>query len=164
MANRQDRRGRSKFSGQFIQLHHWMLRTEAWRVLKPAERAFYLEVAVRFNGSNNGMIALSARDAARLTHVNKDTATKAARRLVEVGLIECATPGGFSRKNPHATEWRLTHLRCDLTGALPTKAFVYWRPPTQNAVPIQGQNGPNPRTVDGLIRGILDRTVLDAGP
>ncbi len=104
-----------------------MLATPAWRSLTPAARAVYVVLAARFNGCNNGSLALSARDAARLCNINKDTATRAFHELVEHGFIECVTPGGFSRKVRHATEWRLTHYRCDLTHALPSKAYTHWR-------------------------------------
>ena len=141
-----------------------MLRTPAWQALKASSRAVYLEVAIRYNGVNNGAIALSARDAARLCHLNKDTATVAFRQLVEHGFLDCVTPGGFSRKVRHATEWRLTQYRCDVTGSLPAKTFVRWRPPLQNAVPNERRSGPKSGTVEGLIRGIVARSVLETGP
>jgi hypothetical protein len=97
------------------------------------------------SGFNNGTIALSARDAARLCKINKDTAGRSFKELIEEGFIEAVTPGGFSRKDPHATEWRLTHQRCDKTGELPSKAFMRRRDEKQNAVPKQGQLGPKPR-------------------
>jgi DNA-binding transcriptional MocR family regulator len=148
MSNRQDRRGRSKSQGRFVQLHHWMLNSPAWRALKASSRAVYVELSMRYNGFNNGTLALSARDAARLCNINKDTATQAFRQLIEHGFIERVTPGGFSCKVRHATEWRLTDSRCDVTGALPTKAFAKWRP-LQIAVPIQGPDGPKLGTSNG---------------
>lgn len=164
MPNRQDRRGRSKTTGPFVQLHHWMLQTPAWRALKASSRAVYLEVATRYNGTNNGTLALSARDAADRCNINKDTASQAFRELVAHGFIECVTPGGFSRKVRHATEWRLTQYRCDVTGALPAKTFVRWRPQVQNTVPKEGQDGPKAGTVDGFIRAISASSVLKPGP
>lgn len=140
-----------------------MLNSLAWKALKASSRAVYVVLAQRYNGSNNGRIALSARDAADLCNINKDTATKAFRELIELGFIECATPGGFSRKVRHATEWRLTQHRCDLTGALPTKAFVRWRP-IQNSVPNEALTGPDPGPVNALIQGILASSVLRLGP
>ena len=103
-----------------------MLRTAAWCALTAAARAVYLELAARYNGRNNGALALSARDAARRCNINKDTACRAFHELAEHGFIECVTPGGFSRKVRHATEWRLTQYRCDVTGTLPSKAFAKW--------------------------------------
>lgn len=128
MANRQDKRGRSKTAGHFVRLDSFMMESAAWRSLTPAERVVYVEVRRRYNGVNNGRIALSARDAADRCNINKDTACKSFGTLEERGLIECVTPGGFTRKVRHATEWRLTDVRCDKTGALPSKAFMRWRP------------------------------------
>ena len=129
MANRQDRRGRSKTGPPFVRLTCYMLESAAWRSLKPAERAIYVELRRRFNGRNNGWLAFSVRDAADECNVNKDTARQAFATLQERGFTECVTPGGFSRKVRHATEWRLTDEPCDKTGALPSKAFMRWRPP-----------------------------------
>jgi hypothetical protein len=44
------------------------------------------------------------------------------------------TQGAFSRKSPHASEWRLTFNACDVTGELASKAFMHWGREKQNAV------------------------------
>jgi hypothetical protein len=44
------------------------------------------------------------------------------------------TKGAFSRKAPHASEWRLTWWGCDVTGELPSKKFMRWGREKQNAV------------------------------
>jgi len=112
-----------------------MTGTVAWLSLKPAERAVYAEVARAYNGHNNGSIGLSVRVAATRCNIHKDTAGRAFKVLEERGFIECATPGGFSRKTPHATEWRLTDWKCDKTGERATKAFQHWRPPANPPAP-----------------------------
>src|SRR4051812_15162650 len=106
MANRQDQRGRSK-SERFVKLTWFMLESQAWRSLTPAARSVYVELAKVYNGRNNGWLALSVRDAADHCRINKDTASKAFAALQATGFVECVTPGGFSRKVRHATEWRL---------------------------------------------------------
>ena len=164
MPNRQNRKGRSKTTGHFVQLHTWMMATEAWRRLKPSSRAVYVEIVARYDGRNNGRLALSARDAARLCNINKDTAVQAFRELIDRGFIECVTPGGFTRKTRHATEWRLTQHLCDATGAPGTKAYMKWRRQIQNTVPNKGHHGPESGTVDDLIRGIVKSSVLQTGP
>jgi hypothetical protein len=107
----------------------YMLNSPAWLSLTPAQRAIYVEVRGRYNGYNNGSIALSTRDAAARCRINKDTASDAFAVLQERGFLECVTPGGFSRKVRHATEWRLTDVACDKTGLKPSKLFMKWRPP-----------------------------------
>ncbi len=143
MPNMQDQRGRSKTTGHYVRLQTFMLKTLAWQELRANARVIYVELASRYYGSNNGRITLSARDAARLCHLNKNTVTRAFRQLVDHGFIECVTSGGFSRKVRHATEWRLTEHRCDVTKALPTKAFMRWRPQKQNTAPKEGHTGPH---------------------
>lgn len=105
-----------------------MMQTEAWRSLTPAERAVYVEVRALFDGRNNGSLTLSNRDAADRCNINKDTAGRAFGRLTQLGFLEVVEKGWFNRKTPHATTWRLTDLRCDLTGAVPSKAYQGWRP------------------------------------
>jgi hypothetical protein len=128
MPTRHNKTGRGKTAGHFVRLDSFMMESAAWRSLTPAERAVYVEVRRRFNGVNNGWIALSVRDAADRCNINKDTARKALATLQAKGFIECVTPGGFTRKVRHATEWRLLDERCDKTGTLPSKAFMRWRP------------------------------------
>jgi hypothetical protein len=124
---KQTRKGRSK-DGRFVRLTHFMLNTPAWRSLTPVERAIYVELCQLYNGGNNGTLSASVRRLADRCNVNKDTAARALKTLVERGFIICASPGGFSRKTPHAAEWRLTEYRCDRSHSLPTMEFQGWRP------------------------------------
>ena len=143
MANRQNKTGRSR-SEPFLKLTWFMLESPAWRSLTPAERATYIELAKLYNGRNNGWLALSVRDAAERCRINKDTAAKALAALQTAGFIECVTPGGFTRKVRHATEWRLTGQRCDKTGTLPSKAFMRWTPPPPRKCKTRSQSRAHP--------------------
>ena len=105
-----------------------MLESAAWRHLTPAARAVYIEVVRLYNGRNNGFLALSVRDAAARCNINKDTAGRALEALKAHGFLDCVTPGGFSRKIRHASEWRLTAETCDRTGIAGSKAFMGWSP------------------------------------
>ena len=120
--------GRSKAGGPFVKLELFMLGSAAWAATSPQERALYIEVRRRFNGRNNGRIGLSVREGAELCRMNRDTVSKGFKALEEKGFLETVTPGGFSRKVRHSTEWRLTTDRCDVTGQPPSKAFMRWRP------------------------------------
>lgn len=142
MPTRHTFKGRSKSTGPFVKLDHWMMQSIAWRSLKPAERAVYIEVAKLYNGSNNGFLALSARSAAERCNINKDTAAAALRRLVELGFLEVVTGGSFHRKVRHAAEYRLTAYNCDKTGAKATKPFMKWVAPVQISVRKKGRDGP----------------------
>lgn len=128
MRRRHNVTGRSRSTyGKFVPLPEFMMASEAYRSLRPLPRVLYVEVARIYNGSNNGFLALSTRDAADRCGVTKNTVTPAFRELIAKGFLELACPGGFSRKVRHAAEYRLTLERCDRTGALPTKAFMKWR-------------------------------------
>ena len=128
MPSRHNQKGRSKGGPPFVSLRWFMLDCAAWRALTPAARAVYLEVARLYNGGNNGFLALSVRNAAERCNINKDTAGRAFIDLQAHGFLDCVTPGGFSRKIRHASEWRLTAERCDRTGVPASKAFMRWSP------------------------------------
>jgi hypothetical protein len=114
----------------FIQLFHWMVDMPVWHSLSPRAVVAYLELARRYNGTNNGSLHLSARELARAWGWSIDTAASAIRELVEKGFIEITRASGFNMKDRkrQATEYRLTVLFCDLTRQPPSKAFTKWTP------------------------------------
>ncbi|HEY8596440.1 MAG TPA: helix-turn-helix domain-containing protein [Devosiaceae bacterium] len=124
------RRKRRQKSRRFVALDAWLMETAAWQSLSPTERVIYVELKRRYNGSNNGYIALSVRDAASAVNVSKTTAGRALKVLEERGFIAITTQSGFNRKDRAATEYRLTELLCDRSGwaSEATKEFVRWQP------------------------------------
>lgn len=152
---RADRRGRSVKGPAFVQLYRYLMESEAWKSLNPYERCAYIAVVSAYNGANNGSIGMGVRAVAERGNMNKDTAGKALATLIERGFIECVTPGGFSRKTRHATEWRLTSHACDKTRMPGSKAFMAWRP--------TADHGPTRQTVrsdqTGQLTSILASTV-----
>lgn len=113
-----------------------MLRSLSWRALDPVARATYLELAQIYNGSNNGRLFLSSRILADRLRISKDTAARKLKILQDHGLIELAKPAAFNIKARHSAEYRLTAFRCDVTGRLPSKAFMYWSAQNSNDGPI----------------------------
>ncbi len=101
-----------------------MLNTDAWKALSAPARAVYVQIGSRYNGSNNGRLACSVRDAAKECSIAINTASLAFKELVELGFIEETRHGGLSRKTRIASEWRMTAFRCDLTGALKSSLFM----------------------------------------
>lgn len=125
MARKHDAKGRSKGSlGSFVALQHYLLDSPAYRSLTPPVRCAYLEVAYLFNGSNNGRLAISSRRLAERLGVHKSTAGRALNVLTERGFIEVVVPSSFGCKLNRAAIYRLTAFRCDVTGKLPSKAFM----------------------------------------
>jgi Helix-turn-helix domain len=110
---------------RFVQLHHDLLRSNAWHMLATHERCGYIELAQLYDGSNNGRLAMSARRLAELMPCNKDTASKILRSLEDAGLIEAVKIGHYAKKEEErmASEYRLTHFRCDATHELPSKRY-----------------------------------------
>ena len=126
MKNRHNQTGRSDAEARHVRLYHWIMRTQAWKALKPLDRAVYVEIASRYNGSNNGLISFSVREAAIAMQLTKSPAAIAFKNLEDTGFIVCTTKGGFSVNNRRATEWRLTEFTCDITKQLASKEFTRW--------------------------------------
>ena len=135
--------------------------TEAWRALNPACRALYLELVRRYNGHNNGEISLSVREAARLLHIAKDTATKALKELEDKGFIKRNVCGSFNWKLKHATTWILTEH--DLGDEPATKEFASWRAERKKAGPKSRTRCAGNEDAWSRNRVILASCVLDLG-
>ena len=110
---------------RYFQLHHYMMKTEAWLALSAAARAVYLQIGFRYNGSNNGTLRLSVRDAASECNIAINTASRAFKELIDLGFIEGTREGSFDDKSRIASEWRLTAFPCNLTKAHKTCAFMH---------------------------------------
>ena len=113
-------------SPPFIMMEHWVYDCEAWQNLKPGPVALYLALKRRFNGSNNGELFLSHRDAAEALNVGRDTVGGYYAELKEKGFIvqtvgHCLGPSGLGQ----ATKWALTEY--PLNGAPATKEFMAWK-------------------------------------
>ena len=90
-------------------------------------RALYLEMAKRYNGSNNGRISYSVREGAAALHVSKGSVKNWLDVLHERGFIVCTKRGAFSLKiTRDASEWRLTEYDCDTPAQHATKDFMRW--------------------------------------
>jgi hypothetical protein len=150
------RKGRNK-SPPFVQVPHWLMKTEAWRHLSTDGRALYLEVKMRFNGSNNGTIGLGVHEAAECLNISKSVAHRAFLEVIDRGFIAVGTPSSFGTNGRKAAEWRLTEYMDDRTGASASKEFMGWKhlacvppaghkknssvPPAGHIVPPAGHNG-----------------------
>jgi hypothetical protein len=109
------RRSKDKAS-RHVRLYHWLLRSEAWQSLSANARAIYIEMAARYNGSNNGYVPFSVRDTANRVHIGKNAAHAALRSLEVRGFIVATRRSAFNVKTKIATEWRLTEFSCDICG------------------------------------------------
>src|SRR5262245_53480949 len=98
----------------FIQLFHYLKRSTSYHGLSPVARALLTEIQDRYNGSNNGMIALGVREAEYELGCGHATVCRAMRELDDAGLARPTQVGAW--RGRQATEWRLMWKRCDKTG------------------------------------------------
>jgi DNA-binding transcriptional MocR family regulator len=126
-------------AGRHVQLSEYLQATEAWASLKPGPRALYIELKRRFNGTNNGDIFLSHRDAALALGVNRNTVGAYFYDLADRGFIRLVTaphlgPAGVGIASKWALEEEATR-----DGRPAQKAFIGWRkiqnPRTKNGTP-----------------------------
>ena len=94
--------------------------------MKPGPRALYVELKRRFNGSNNGAIYLSHRDAAQALNVSRNTVGPMFRELEQRGFIRLKVaphlgPSGIGQ----ASVWALEELPTQ-DGKPAGKAFMRW--------------------------------------
>lgn len=133
---RADKKGRRKSGPPFVQLYRHMLEAPAWLGLKPAARVVYLQIACRYNGTNNGFLAASNRDLSSECRADPKTITASINTLIECGFIERTQEGSFACKIGMAAEYRLACFRCDRTGRNPSNAFRQWGGSNAGATPV----------------------------
>jgi hypothetical protein len=124
---------------RYVRLTYGMMQSQAWRSLDGNARAIYVELAMLYHGNNNGRIGFSVRQAAEAIHVSKDTAARAMSRLQDRGFIVAITKGCFVRKR-HATRWRLTEFKCDLTGQPACRDYAAWVTADIISIPCRGES------------------------
>ena len=124
MKKRLQKTGRG--GARFTALPDWLQASEAWATMKPGPRALYIELKRRFNGSNNGEIFLSHRDAAKALNVARNTVAAHFDDLIERGFIRLTTgphlgPSGIGQ----ASKWALEEEPTP-DGRPAGKAFMRW--------------------------------------
>src|SRR5262245_44256973 len=115
---------------RFVWLKHWLLKSPAWQSLNGNARAIYIEIALRYNGSNNGRISYSVREAKEALHISADSARRMLVVLQERGFIVCTQKGSFSWKDvKDASKWLLAEHVSDYPVAHARKDFMRWQMP-----------------------------------
>jgi DNA-binding transcriptional regulator YhcF (GntR family) len=114
--------GRSNKKDRYVALPHYIMNTFAWQRLSVTARAAWLEFVRVHNSFNNGKIAMSERTLAKRLGVVRNTASRAIKELLTFGFIEITKASTFNIKR-RAAEYRLTHIKDDITGELPSRAF-----------------------------------------
>lgn len=109
-------------------IYHFMADTPAWRTLKPAPRALYLEIKRQYKGYNNGRVLLSYRDAAERMNCSYNSVGGWFKELEKRRFIVCMQrphlgPSGVGQ----TSHWRLTEYDCE--GQKATHDYRMWVPP-----------------------------------
>lgn len=109
--NRPNATGRSETS-RFVRLDYRLLSSNAYRSLNPNCRALLIELSMLYNGTNNGSLYLSVRDAThRIGLADTNAASRAFDDLRKLGFIEVARMAHFRIKASEGSRarcWRLT--------------------------------------------------------
>jgi hypothetical protein len=119
---------RTKSYQRFVLLPHWMLKCPAWKTLRPRAAKLLIAVWARHNGSNNGEISFSVREAMEIG-ISSSPAAEDFAELVERGFLVVSRQAAFTLKTKEARTWRLTAEPSGLNQEHPaTKDFMRWTP------------------------------------
>lgn len=100
--------------GKFVQLYHSYLNEWTRHGLSCGARALMVELIRRYNSGNNGRIYLPTREAANALCVSRNSVAKYYRELAACGFIVETKGAALGVDGTgRASEWRLTHLKCD---------------------------------------------------
>jgi hypothetical protein len=120
-----------------------------------------------YNGTNNGELYLSVRDAATSLNTGSHQASAAFRELEQRGFIRPRQRGAFAWKARHATAWLLTEYDDDISGHAATKEFMLWRresePKNKTRLPERQQTDAGAAT-DGRTAALSDAGAATASP
>lgn len=165
--SKRDSKGNSSTPPDHVRLYEWLMQSAAWKDLSTNARALYVLIKQQYKGMNNGRLILSIRQVSEALHVSKTTAAKAFAELGSHGFIEVVIRGSFqNRKDRRATEWRLTEHLCNVSGELPSKLFMKWRPGMNFTVCGKGQmvRGEGHMVLHGeMLQPNIPRTVRSEG-
>ena len=120
---RRDGRSRTK---PFIKLDHAIYDHAAYQALGLPAKIMLFELIRRFNGANNGRIAMPVRAGQRLG-IGQSATGAALRELVASRLVTCERASAFTVKIRRAAEYGLGWLPID--GRTPTLGWRIVAPP-----------------------------------
>jgi hypothetical protein len=110
MATKIPERKRSKFRGRktdhtFLRLPHYVIRSAQWRALSGNAVKFLIELASAYDGSNNGDLAFTRRQALERGWKSGGTRDRAAEEVVEAGFALVTRQGGRHSCSLYAITW-----------------------------------------------------------
>jgi hypothetical protein len=81
------RKRREKISGRFLAMPHTVLNSQAYLSLGPHARSLLFDMAVQYNGRNNGDLSATWEQMRQRGWKSRDTLCKAKKQLIERQLI-----------------------------------------------------------------------------
>ena len=123
--------GRNDGDGQYLPISYTMAHSAAFRALSGGALKVWIELRSRYNGSNNGRVSLSLREAANLLGMSQTTAQRGFKELEDKGFIKCRSRGSWYGRR--AAEFILTDRAFD--GHAPTRDWQRWKPKKKSSVP-----------------------------
>ncbi|WP_157783623.1 hypothetical protein [Rhizorhabdus wittichii] len=115
--------------GQWVGIPHVVVDSVAYRSLSDRAARILVELARRFNGYNNGSIALSQRELGEALHIqNYGSIGRAIAELVDRGLLAVALEGNWKERD--ARQYRLTFISTTQGGSHrpATNDYLSWTP------------------------------------
>jgi len=120
-------KGRNKHEAH-IRLHRGVTNSEAWKTLSCEATRLLIFIWERHNGTNNGTIPYSWREARAALRVGSKKVPAAFRELEERGFLICRSASSFRWKvgagEGKAREWEITTEPCE--GQLAKKLYRDW--------------------------------------
>ncbi len=118
------RRGKRR-DQHHVRLYGWEIRSEAYRSLSPEARALLVEFRALYTGREN-RIFMSVRQIRERLGIGQANAQRARDELLDRGFIRLLSPGSFTRKVRHATEYALTNEPMEGESVAP-KDYMAWK-------------------------------------
>lgn len=89
----------------FLRLPHYVIRSPEWRALSGNAIKFLIELASAYDGSNNGDLSLTRRQALEKGFRSAGTRDRAAQEAIEAGFAVLTRNGGRHACNLYAITW-----------------------------------------------------------
>lgn len=113
---------------EHIRLYRSITDSEAWLHLSSNAVKVPLALVARDNGTRNGSIGFSCREAATRTGLSDRTCWRCLIELQDKGFIACTEKGAFNPKALHSSLWRYTWQAWPGGNpAAPTRDFEKWK-------------------------------------
>lgn len=114
--------GRTRSTPRYIKLPHAVFDHPAVQSLTPSAFKVWMHLQRRFNGFNNGSLAMSCRECAQSGGMSKNTVSRALEELRQHGLVVVTMKGQY--RGLLASEFELTHESAD--GQPPSRLYEFW--------------------------------------